>query len=259
MNQLDSNLSTEVKQLINILYTSNVLHNLLPYVRKITLIETLYAISSIEQVNNIFLENLSTSRYIPQDHKDTLAELVFTKQWSSLRTLLKCSNNFEININRFRSFQDMVITIFSKSRKVSQIDDNRRIQLGRAILEQTTIDGLKQLAFNALETSEAFDENARNLIANDIIDNRYDLLLLPDRFDCEDVARLNSNHDVSNHQELEECPICLGTNEVDTKLPCNHLFCRSCIQSWCQQNTQYSECPLCRGRFTLEEMSSVNN
>lgn len=237
-----------INNVIKILVTSKTLKDAIPYVRRLALLETILQTNNIEFANNVFLENLLSSPYIPDEHKNNLAELVFSSQWTLLFHMLKCDNYLdEININKFRSFQQMVITIFTKSKKIARITNDKRMQLGRGILCQTSIEGLKELALRSLETSEVFDNDARNLVANDIIDNRYDLLLLPDRFDCEDYQRKNDD-------DLEECPICLGLNRLDTKLPCGHKFCRSCIESWGQQNTQ---CPMCRADFNISQISNI--
>lgn len=46
------------------------------------------------------------------------------------------------------------------------------------------------------------------------------------------------------HQE--SCAVCLGTDVfIPTQIECGHLFCRPCIEEWCQQQ---SSCPLCRTR-----------
>ena len=242
-----------IDHFVKILESSNYLNTKIPYVRKLSLIETLKSVSNTDQANNIFLENLCTSPYIQDEHKYNFADLVLSEQWSTLYNLLDCVDN-NISNDTIGSFREMVITIFTKSKKIAVINEERKRQLGIAILAQTSIDSLKTLAFTALETSEAFDNDTREIIANDIIDNRYDLLLLPNRFDCEEIPR-NTHEQINNNtNELDECPICLGANEVDTKLPCNHLFCRSCIESWSNQN---NECPLCRRTFLLNQLESI--
>merc|ERR1719359_1837159 len=50
-----------------------------------------------------------------------------------------------------------------------------------------------------------------------------------------------------------ECPICLQTQVLGgeaTKLPCGHLFCRSCVTQWLQNRCT---CPVCR--YELETSS----
>jgi len=244
----------EINDLIYIMSTSVVLYNLLPYVRRIALIETLRATTNTDQANHIFLENLSTSPYVPEEQRNELAELVYTHDLYSLYSRLECDENATLNNDdRVRSFREMVVTIFTKSKKIQYISDERRQQLGRAILSQTSIEGLKELALNALETSEVFNNDDRNMVANDIFDNRYDSLLLPNRFDCEELQRQTGPvQQIEDIQELDECPICLGTNEIDSQLPCNHKFCRSCIESWAESGN--GKCPLCRREFSVEEI-----
>lgn len=249
-------MTEQIQQLINIMSTSVVLYRLIPYVRRITLIETLRTTENIEQAYNIFLENLSTSPYIPENQKNELADMVFRQDLNSLYSLLRCSQTVN-TVDKLSSFREMVLAIFSKSKKIQLISSEKRQFLGASIIHSLSIEGLKQLALTALETSEVFNNEARNLVANDIFDNRFDLLLLPDRFDCEEVNRLNNQdtiEEIPTTPELDECPICLGTSEVDSKLPCQHLFCRSCIQRWANQSL---ECPLCRRSFSLEDISDI--
>ena len=93
-------------------------------------------------------------------------------------------------------------------------------------------------------------------MANDILDNRFDNLLLPDRFDCEEKARVGDRIPRAAVPEMEEaamqqieedqeaeCAVCLAANVVDTVLPCSHVFCRECIQPWVEQ---HGDCPMCR-------------
>ena len=89
----------------------------------------------------------------------------------------------------FRAIRDMVVAVFTRSRKMAALPAARRRELGAAIHAQTTAESIKMLALSALETSQAFDGAARDQVANDIFDSRYDRLLLPDRFDCEEVQR----------------------------------------------------------------------
>ena len=51
------------------------------------------------------------------------------------------------------------------------ISRTKRRMLGREIILQTSIGGLKQMAITALETSEVFNIDERTIIANDIIDD----------------------------------------------------------------------------------------
>ena len=51
--------------------------------------------------------------------------------------------------------------------------------------------------------------------------------------------------------ENKECPICMNTfkpNRHVRKMPCNHVFCSTCISKWvCESN---ASCPVCREPFT---------
>lgn len=273
---------------LEIIETSSVLQSALPEVRMLALCETVRYAQSEEMAKEIILENLATSPYIPNERKDPIAELIFTDQWDSIRTTLQCNrpsstSSPETTLTPFLNYRAMVVSIFSRSRKIAAIDEDRRRQLGGAIHVISSVDGLKSLAMGSLETSQAFDEDARNLVANDLIDDRYDLLLLPNRFDCEELPRAiggrgshrmgrgnnvvlhDSQTDDDEYENLEavgegdsdnpyneECPVCLGTNPSDTKLPCNHLLCLPCTTAWAAQHgNDIFPCPLCNAETRL--------
>ena len=274
--------------LIGLLRASRTLTAALPEVRMRALVETLRAVQTEEQAIECLLENLGTSPFIPQSQKDILAEMVLMREWDRLRAALQCDAGAGADASAgagaetaaalFGDFRDMVVAVFTKSRKMRLLDTARRRALGAAIHSQVSVDGLKQLALSALETSVAFDGDARGRVANDILDDRYDLLLLPDRFDCEEVPRIAfcrvgaaavgdgsagggggrardgaersdgvaAEQAAADNGDDVECPVCLGTNAVETQLPCGHRFCAACIEEWAQRAPQ---CPMCRAPF----------
>lgn len=242
-------MTIEIKKLIHILYTSEKLFFLIPYVRRITLIETLLLCSKNEEAYNIFLDNLSTSPFIPENEKNKLADLVFSNQFNILNSLLECKRKPE-KYNRLDSFKRMVLGIFIKSSKIKKLDSLKKHNLGLCITNSISIEELKQLTLSSLESSKIFTNEEKELVANDILDNRFDLLLLPNRFDCEEIQRINYKKDTF---ELDECPICLGENDANIKLTCQHLFCKDCIMQWAEKSRNL-DCPLCRTSF-----NSVNN
>ena len=235
--------------LIVLLKTSAYLKAAIPLVRRRALEETLQH-SNYETGIHIFLENISDSPYISDPQKEQLANLVFEQRWTELKEILQCIEIDDIPFDR-GSFQKMVLAIFLKSKKIRELPIERKIQIGEAILQSNSVDYLKGLAISCLESSETLDEPRRERIANAIFDGRYDLLLLPDYFDCDEVPRKRTVHSQEQaspsipeeQEEEEECPICLGTNPVNSQLSCGHQFCHRCLNSWSQrQNT----CPLCR-------------
>lgn len=46
----------------------------------------------------------------------------------------------------------------------------------------------------------------------------------------------------------QECVVCYKNLEVDTSLPCGHMFCRKCIMEWAKVN---HSCPCCRREFRI--------
>ena len=234
--------------IINILLSSGLLKEVLPEVRLRALLHTIIACKNESDIKNILLENLSESPYIEKDKKNLLVNLVLNNKWDILNVILKCKLSKQRFYNggkfKFSSFRKMVILIFMRSKKIMNLSIERKNKIGELIHRATNESELKSSTINLLENSEVFDLESKYRIANLIFDCRYDLLLLPKNFDCEQKMRL-SNLD---NQELPECPICLGTNSADTKLICNHNFCKTCLESWLIIN---STCPLCRKNISI--------
>jgi hypothetical protein len=248
--------SPDAARFVSILHSSAVLQRALPVVRKQALWHTLAAGHTVEQGCDVLLQNVAGSPYLPDDKKNILAEMVLTQQWLPLREALQCS----VDVGRqaqvaptFDTFRGMVVAIFSRSSKIGALPKDRRQALGAAIQATRSIDELKTLALVSLQNSVAFDGRARDLVANDILDDCYDLLLLPDRFDCDEQPRKTylvqqaAAPSQQQHADVvgldEECSVCLGASPPDTKLRCGHIFCRGCIEQWVHAR---HSCPLCR-------------
>ncbi len=287
------------------------LHATLPSVRKRALIETISAAVDGNTAFQLLIETLSGSPYIPDESKAQLAEMAMMGEWDALSKALKCDL---ANVDNeggadaldeealFHRFRQMVVTIFSRSKKVQDgLPDARKRALGNAIFNCISIEQLSELTLQSLQTSQIFDDDARMRIANDMLDCRYDLLLLPDRFDCEDQRRQHwkerestreqqqmqnqeQEHEQDQDQEgndqgelddrgeqgeqsqqqlaeneteeeEDECPVCLGTNDMDTILPCpaQHTLCRTCVTAWASRHGEPFPCPLCRAECRMEE------
>ncbi len=296
-NVVFANANDKRLKMLRLLNTSAMLQQAIPKVRCLALSETIRHAPTEEDALGFLLTALSDSPYIPDERKDPLANLVYEDDWTELFSTLGCSeagSGYARGLGtEFQQYREMVVSIFSRSRKINQLPDSRKIALGAAIHLCSTKESLKHLAIRSLETTTAFDDMSRNMVANDIFDDRYDLLLLPDRFDCEELQRRfgaprrtgsgRSDHSRASSgaassdagdsgdggavgdgsdevspapaaalpassappsEEEDECPICLGTNEIDCIVrPCNHEFCETCITGWLQNN---DTCPLCR-------------
>jgi hypothetical protein len=222
-----------------------------------------------EAAKQIVIENMAGSPYIPDEIKNELVDLVFLQQWEELRQMLQCQHE-RAHLNCYMSqakvvqmFRTMVVQMFSRSRKIRALPEARRYQLGSAIHNLTTIEELKEFAFHSLEHSTTLTAQDRQQIANDLLDNRYDLLLLPDRFDCDEKPRQRPEAQPGRQQGSEaddddECPICLGTNIIDRKMRCGHGMCHSCLDQWAARSGQSQfTCPICRAPCCRSQVQAI--
>lgn len=242
-----NNILNEIK-LIDLLVTSELLKKILPEVRLRTLINTVNECNNDYDVKNIILENLCESPYFEEDQKITILDLFFEDNFNELYKILKCNksmnkNNYD-SIFSFYSFRRMVLSIFSTSKKIMLLSKEKKYKIGEKICNSKNVDELKMLPIELLQETEVFDDEAKYRIANVIFDSRYDLLLQPEFFDCEDKHRLSYNLNTLQDENVEnECSICLASSFTSVKLKCNHEFCEDCIGKWLKINNL---CPLCR-------------
>jgi hypothetical protein len=161
----------------------------------------------------------------------------------------------------------MVVLIYTRSKKLQMLPEERRRALGNALHSTRSIEEVQEIALTALSTSVIIDEASRARIANDMMDRRYDLLLLPDRFDCEDQARSNLSNispptptneksaTAHSQEEVLECPICLGAYPVDSRTSCKHFFCHACISDWM---ATHDTCPSCRSALSMSNVHKLS-
>jgi hypothetical protein len=235
--------------MVVLLKRSSMLRRSLPEVRILCLLNTLQRLDPDAAVT-AFLENMASSPYIPPESKDALAMLVLTHEWEALEQAIGCEADEGETESEFVLFRKMVIAVFSRSKVVARTTEERRRTLGAAIHSQQSIEELKELAIQALTTSKEFVGEMRDKVVNDIFDDRYDHLLLADRFDCEEVTRIAISHpDTETPEEsVHECPVCLGVAVADVTLPCQHQFCGDCIRDWASREPT---CPMCRQGFSI--------
>ena len=88
------------------------------------------------------------------------------------------------------------------------------------------------------------------ITSSDNAECRY-IFVIPDKnlvfhSNCNNGIVLNSTED------CEECCICYTPMAIETKLPCGHSFCRSCLSKWgkqCLKKEQPFVCPICRKEY----------
>jgi hypothetical protein len=238
--------------------------------------ETIFEINKKKDIQavEIVLQNLDTSPYLNEEEfvaavfeqlstiagKDesnesdqrilnNAADAIFVKDWERLLEVARDVRWNLIpertNVVRLCHFRHMVIEMFSRSRQIKEnLNDTRRGELGKAIHEGENVDDLIKVAKMFLASSNIFKtDEERKEVLNLIKKGRFDQLLLPKYFDCEEKDRRIEN------QEPEECPcvICFDDlsagNKVKRELGCKHVFCRGCIDEWLKD---HRECPTCR-------------
>lgn len=130
-----------------------------------------------------------------------------------------------------------------------------------------TVEEILAVATIFLDTSSIFkEETDRKKIKDLIAAGRFDLLLSPDYFDCDDKERLQQQHnyygsiDDCNDEEWNDdddedyCVICfedMDDSAMVTILECNHRFCTSCIQTWM---ANHATCPTCRSAISDDRL-----
>jgi len=248
-------LSTEEpspRTFMDLLRTSSLLQDAMPYVRQVSLLETLKRCKEYKDAKHTCMDNIAGSPYVPDEIKNVIVELMLDGQWDELRNRLQCrsTSNEEEVPSEFSMFRCMVVHMFTCSRKIRAFPEAHRCQLGSDIHSAISIEELKELAMNALENSTTLTAHDRQQIANDLWDDRYDLLLLPDRFDCDEKPRQRPEvEERADADDDYDCPVCLGTYPVDRRLQrCGHRFCHRCLDRWAARFPPRSRftCPICR-------------
>jgi hypothetical protein len=51
-------------------------------------------------------------------------------------------------------------------------------------------------------------------------------------------------NELNFNQELSNCCICMENKKLNTRLKCNHTFCKTCIKKWLTEKS--NTCPTCR-------------
>ncbi len=203
-----------------------------------------------------------------------MAAMALDKDWSGIVELCRFARYANVASAlppqspdaKLQSFRQMVVEIFTRSRKIATVNLHRRQRLGQMIHEASTVDALVDVALDSLEDSQIFDAVQRNEVANHILGGRFDLLLQQDYFDCEEKRRrmvqlpdfgfisdssTSSDDQEGTNENDESCVICLGELDAErTVLTCTHQFCTGCIRSWMENS---SSCPVCRAEIEIVE------
>ena len=122
-----------------------------------------------------------------------------------------------------------------------------RVKLSRKIHSASTEDGITKVALEFLERSDLITDEIRNNIKTAIDGRRFDTLLLPRCFDCDEVPRVyNEDEEEDDMIGMETCTLSFEAvleDEEVTTLSCRHRFRTECIREWAVQNPT---CPTCR-------------
>ena len=257
-------LDPKIQVMIDILEMSVMLRRAFPKVRRLALIETLRRCPTVDDAVNLLLVNLlnlKSSAYMSSATKVLLAQRVRDHDWTFLQQKFVLTSSQPTNESVESDFDKcryMLACIFSCSRTMQTLASARRRRIGMTIHSCTDMEHFLELVMHSLVTSGAFTEAMRAAVVADISENRFDKLLLPDRFDCIEkprghciekprvraIAPMPSTAFAPEPVEEEmECVICMGDNKVDTSLPCGHQFCTVCINEWLQVKRS---CPMCR-------------
>jgi hypothetical protein len=232
----------------------------IPLVRRLALRETILAQSSDDDIREIFVECLADSPYIPSQYKDAFADSVFSNDLPRLSAMLQLPQyTYEQSLllpeERLSSFREMTIGLFSASKIICQLSLERKRELGMAIHNCQTPYQIRELTLTSLENSEVVPNAVRERIANDILDGRYERLLLPDRFDCEETPRLSQPSSFTVARD--DCSICLMSQPATCQLPWpgRHRLCKHCVEGWASKSGGATfTCPFCRGLCRLSEV-----
>eukprot|EP00546_Thalassionema_frauenfeldii_P009036 CAMPEP_0178917018 /NCGR_PEP_ID=MMETSP0786-20121207/13001_1 /TAXON_ID=186022 /ORGANISM="Thalassionema frauenfeldii, Strain CCMP 1798" /LENGTH=290 /DNA_ID=CAMNT_0020590497 /DNA_START=95 /DNA_END=967 /DNA_ORIENTATION=+ len=150
----------------------------------------------------------------------------------------------------------MTMGIFCKSRKVRQLPLSRRRELGETFMSLKSREAIIDYLFESLERAQVLDPASCARIANDVLETKYYRLLLPDRFDCDEIPRLGSGPLEQRPEHECYCAICLSNYPIDGRwctLACTHEFCLACIQDLAKRYRGGPfPCPACLSIQTAE-------
>lgn len=118
----------EPNQLVKILESSRILRERIPDVRRMTLIQTLKLNPDPNTGTEIFLQNIGSSPYFEYDEKIFFTNLVIDDKWSQIKRNIPSCYYY-----RETTFLEMVTAIFSESKKIKNLSEERKLQLQREI------------------------------------------------------------------------------------------------------------------------------
>jgi hypothetical protein len=197
----------------------------------------------MEQVFDVLLDAVSSSPYLSSEQKQELANAFLDYDIDAIMarytatattgtatmeqpphlttttttTIDDSSNNNDAEMSDLAGTLEMLRLLFSHSRKIMGLPDERRRQVSMALFQARTVDQVRHLVLDQLPTALSLDRDERQLVANDILDHRYYRLLLPNRLDCmEPLPRIFDNVMALSHAAAPtttttslECPVCL--------------------------------------------------
>ena len=112
---------------------------------------------------------------------------------------------------------------------------------------------------NFLVTKDKLETKCKNYgeLRNYVKKRAYDFHVSNVSKDRLDKLSFRFEGSIKNHEDKKSCGICFNDYEKDqevTQLPCNHFYCRECIEKWFKKPVDGSkakfQCPYCRDDCT---------
>ena len=215
-----------------------------PTIWKLAFAASCRSCSSDDDAKSLVLETLRESPLLAHDlsFKAEITALVEVDDWETLLIKLKCpgpapATQPPTEKAIFERYRMLALAIFMRSRKVASLPADQQLSLKTMIHAATSQEDIVGGALRAVDAAaDLFDPGECERVRADLVSQRYDRMLAPESLDVD---------------EDDDCPICMSAGSADTRLPCGHLFCASCVLELARRNRNDVCCPMCRQHTLL--------